>query len=170
MYQLRKRADEKKLWEKPAEMPDLLYTLLCARGISSYEEAERFITPALQPLYDPFAIDHMQEAVDIIRKSINAQEKICVYGDYDVDGVCASTILYSALRDLGADVQVYILRIRLASSVERYEEAVTATLHSEVDFAVVGQYDRSHVETVWSHRCESYGVALWHNDRSTHAE
>ena len=77
----------------PADMPEALHRLLIERGIGSAEEAAAFLNPGVQSLHDPFLLNDMGAAADIIRAAMAAGEAICVYGDYDVDGVCASAIL-----------------------------------------------------------------------------
>jgi len=89
-------------------MPGLLHALLIQRGIASEEEARSFLNPGEAALFDPMLLSSMAEAVSRIRRAIAAREKICVYGDYDVDGVGASAILYLHLKSLGADVRTYL--------------------------------------------------------------
>ena len=80
--------------------------LLTVRGYRTIEEtASQFSCPALS---DPFLIRDMQAAADCLNAAIDSGEKICVYGDYDCDGVMATVILYSYLMELGADVVYYI--------------------------------------------------------------
>src|SRR5689334_11725848 len=73
----------------------ILATLLVQRGISTFEEARKFFRPSLSDLYDPFLIRDMQQAVDRILKAIATNEKILVFGDYDVDGTTAVALVYS---------------------------------------------------------------------------
>lgn len=95
-------------WPRPADMPALLHRLLRLRGVRSEEEARAFLLPGRDQLRDPFLLSDMEQAVQEIRAAIDAGEGICVYGDYDVDGVCASSILSSYLRSIGAQVDVYL--------------------------------------------------------------
>lgn len=82
--------------------------LLAAKGIQRLKEAEAFLHPERQPLPEPDVLIDIDLAVGIILDAVTAHERICVYGDYDVDGICATTILYRALRKRGADVMYYI--------------------------------------------------------------
>ena len=95
-------------WPRPADMPALLHRLLRLRGVRSEAEARAFLRPGRDQLHDPFLLSDMDRAVEAIRAAIDAGEGICVYGDYDVDGVCASSILSSYLRSIGAQVDVYL--------------------------------------------------------------
>ena len=84
----------------------LTASVLAARGYSSPETViEKLNTDQLSA---PFLIKDMQTAVDIINNAIESGEPICVYGDYDCDGIMATTILYSYLFESGADVIYYI--------------------------------------------------------------
>ena len=82
--------------------------LLCARGITDAAEAEAFLHPSAEMLCDPFAFSDMEKAVARIRQAIALNERICIYGDYDADGVCATAMLLLSLRRQGANVRYYI--------------------------------------------------------------
>lgn len=76
--------------------------VLQARGVDTPEKAERFLHPDLKDLHDPGLMQDLEKAVTLIRMAIHRGEKILVYGDYDVDGICAVTILLETLREAGA--------------------------------------------------------------------
>ena len=61
-------------------------TLLIQRGIETFEEAKTFFRPQLSDLHDPFLMKDMQKAVNRIEKALQNNERILIYGDYDVDG------------------------------------------------------------------------------------
>lgn len=82
--------------------------LLLARGLESYDQIHAFLNPETMPDGDPFALAGMAEAVAVIRDAIEGNEKICVYGDYDADGVCATAILVRCLQSIGATVSWFI--------------------------------------------------------------
>ena len=102
------RSANRTWFERPEGMPEALHRLLIERGIASAEEAERFLHPSARDLLDPMRLNAMPEAVARIRAAMAAGETICVYGDYDVDGVCASAILCGWLQSQGADARVYL--------------------------------------------------------------
>lgn len=86
-----------------------LLNLLWQRNIRSEAEIEEFLQPDWHKhVYDPYLFSHMKLAVDLIYKFINEHRKVAVYGDYDADGVTATTILVSTLRKLGAQVEYYL--------------------------------------------------------------
>lgn len=80
--------------------------VLAARNIKSLEEAAQLLN--CDGLSDPFILQDMQAAVDVINEAIDCGTPICIYGDYDCDGVMATVILYSYLLELGVDVTYYI--------------------------------------------------------------
>lgn len=77
--------------------------LLVSRGIKSAEEAEKFINPDKRNLYDPFLFGQMKNAVSRITKAKENGETVVVYGDYDADGISATTILYKGLKLFGVE-------------------------------------------------------------------
>ena len=87
---------------------NLLARLLVLRGIAEPSAAERFLHPSLDHLHDPYLMADMPAAVARLRRAIERQEKILIYGDYDVDGTMAVVVLLTALRSLGASVDAYI--------------------------------------------------------------
>ena len=85
------------------DLPLWLSALLRARGVDTEEKAQRFLYPEVAHLHDPFLMQGMEKAVRIIKEAVAGEFPIIVYGDYDVDGVCATSILLETLRDMGAD-------------------------------------------------------------------
>ena len=75
----------------------IIATLLVERGVTTFEEARRFFRPGLDQIHDPFLMKGMKQAVTRINEAINKQERIMVYGDYDVDGTSAVALVYSYL-------------------------------------------------------------------------
>ena len=86
----------------------VLAELLVQRGVNSFAQARSFFRPSLDDLHDPFLMKDMDKAVDRITKAVAAREKILVYGDYDVDGTTAVSLVYSFLRELTPAVGFYI--------------------------------------------------------------
>lgn len=85
------------------DLPLWLSALLRARGVDTEEKAQRFLYPSVEHLHDPFLMHGMEKAVRIIKEAVAGDFPIIVYGDYDVDGVCATSILLETLREMGAD-------------------------------------------------------------------
>lgn len=89
-------------------LSELVQTLVLQRGFCEEHNANRFIKPSLSNLYDPFLLNGMNKIADRVLAAIDRKERILIYGDYDVDGVCATAILYNYLKALGGDVSFYI--------------------------------------------------------------
>ena len=82
------------------QLPEPIANILVRRGYGEPEAAKAFLRPQLQNLNDPWAMADMEKAVARISAAIDSEERILVHGDYDVDGVCGSTLLVRALREL----------------------------------------------------------------------
>ena len=87
---------------------ELLATILVNKNITTQKEIQEFLNPTRNDFFDPFLINDMDIAVERIRKAIETQEKVIIYGDYDVDGITSITVLKSFLKDVGLDVDYYI--------------------------------------------------------------
>ncbi len=85
-----------------------LSAVLVQRSINSYDKAKEFFRPSLDQLHDPFLMQDMDKAVDRIQQAIQNQEKILIYGDYDVDGTTAVALVYSYLNSFYASCHYYI--------------------------------------------------------------
>lgn len=91
-----------------ADIAPLLAKLLVRRGVRTAAEAAAFLDPLGQPFHDPFLLDGMERAVRRLERAINTGELVLVYGDYDADGVCSTSVMVSALKEAGASVEFYI--------------------------------------------------------------
>src|SRR6478736_858024 len=85
-----------------------LATILLQRGIADFESAKKFFRPSLDQLHDPFLMKDMDRAVERLKKAIDLNEKILVYGDYDVDGTTSVSLVYSYLRNFYSNCDFYI--------------------------------------------------------------
>lgn len=99
--------DNAKIVSEQFDLPSFLSVLLDINGISTEDKIQEFFSDKLE-LSSPFTIRDMDKAVSRIAKAIDNFEKICVYGDYDTDGVTATSLLYSYLQTCGANVIYYI--------------------------------------------------------------
>lgn len=88
--------------QQGSDLSELSCMVLAAQGCMTIRDAAERL--GCSELSDPFLLCDMQEAVDAVNAAIEQNERICVYGDYDCDGVIATVILYSYLYDIGADV------------------------------------------------------------------
>lgn len=93
---------------KALNVDAIVAKLLLLRGVKSYEEARVFFKPSLDDLHDPFLMKDMQKAVARILKAIASNENIMIYGDYDVDGTTAVSLVYSFLKTIYPNITTYI--------------------------------------------------------------
>ncbi|HEU4436582.1 MAG TPA: DHH family phosphoesterase, partial [candidate division Zixibacteria bacterium] len=89
-------------------LPSPIAKILANRGFESPEQAGRFLNPKLEELCDPFLLPSMREAVELIVGAIRENEPIMIFGDYDVDGITATALMYLVLSRLGARVSYYL--------------------------------------------------------------
>ena len=82
-------------------MSPVLANLLVQRGIDTVEKAQKFFSPSLRDLHDPFLMKDMERAVERIEKAVKTGEKVMIYGDYDVDGTTAVALVYKFLSQIG---------------------------------------------------------------------
>ena len=100
--------------------------LLLQRGISSFEEARQFFRPSLNDLHNPYLMKDMDKAVERLEKAIENEENILVFGDYDVDGTTAVSLVSGYLRSFYPNVATYI--------PDRYDEGYGVSFKG-IDFA-----------------------------------
>ena len=105
---------------------DFVATLLIQRGIETFEEAKNFFRPSLDHLHDPFLMKDMDKAVARIESAIENQENILVFGDYDVDGTTAVSLVSSYLKSHYPNIATYI--------PDRYDEGYGISFKG-IDFA-----------------------------------
>lgn len=86
----------------------LVAQILLSRGVSVPDECARFLSPTLKDLHEPSLIANLPQAADRIARAIRDREKITIYGDYDVDGITATAILWHTIRLLGGEADYYI--------------------------------------------------------------
>jgi single-stranded-DNA-specific exonuclease len=92
---------------EPLGIRETTARVLVRRGYSDPDRAERFLA-AGDPGHDPFALGAMEAACERLRAAIATKEQICVHGDYDADGICATALAVLVLRELGADVEWHL--------------------------------------------------------------
>ena len=118
--------DTVKQLAKALNVEDFVATLLVQRGIETFEDARRFFRPSLADLHDPYLMKDMEKAVARIEKAIENEENILVFGDYDVDGTTAVSLVSSYLKTYYPNVATYI--------PDRYDEGYGISFKG-IDFA-----------------------------------
>lgn len=102
------KTDDVEILAKEAGVSPLLAKILLCRGMRSLDEINRFLYPSLEDLNDPFLLKGMEEAVARLSVAIEQREKVLIFGDYDVDGVTSTSILFDFLLKQGLNVEFYI--------------------------------------------------------------
>ncbi|MDI6839821.1 MAG: single-stranded-DNA-specific exonuclease RecJ [bacterium] len=121
--------------------------LLVSKGYISIEEAYKFLNPKIEDLSDPFLMPQMEIAVNRVIHAIKLQERVLIYGDYDVDGITASALLYRILKDIGLTPMIYI-PYRLKEGYGLTEQGVEYCLKSYVNLIITVDCGISEVEEV----------------------
>lgn len=93
---------------KAINLNPYLCAILLQRGITDFESARKFFRPSLEELHDPFLMKGMEKAVGRLKSALDANEKILIYGDYDVDGTTSVALVYSYLSKFYSNCEVYI--------------------------------------------------------------
>lgn len=102
------------------------------RGIEGRENIERYLYGDLDSLYSPWLLKDMRPAVDILKRKLKEGQKIRIVGDYDIDGVCSTYILYQALKRLGGNVD-YAIPDRIKDGYGINESMIRAAAEDGID-------------------------------------
>lgn len=127
-WTLKPKPEAKKINELATalQVSGTIAALLLQRGITSFEEARHFFRPSLNDLHDPYLMKDMDKAVERLEKAIENEENILVFGDYDVDGTTAVSLVSGYLRSFYLNVATYI--------PDRYDEGYGVSFKG-IDFA-----------------------------------
>ncbi len=133
IWNLKKQGDQNEVKHLSAALNVnmVIARLLVQRGIKTYNEAKAFFRPRLSDLHDPFLMKDMDKAVERLERAVNNQEKVIVYGDYDVDGTTSVALMYLFLQQRIKEIEYYI--------PDRYSEGYGISPKS-IDYAVENGY------------------------------
>ena len=125
---LKNKPDSFKIEElsKSLGIDPILSSILVQRGIDNFEKAKHFFRPSLDHLHDPFLMKDMKKAVDRIQLAMSENQNILIYGDYDVDGTTAVSLVFDYLRTHYSNIATYI--------PDRYKEGYGISF-AGIDFA-----------------------------------
>src|SRR5213595_404391 len=110
-------------------LPDIVCRLLLIRGYVTAEEAKQFLRPKLDKLHEPLEFLSMDKAVDRLARAVREKELVFIHGDYDVDGICSTTILTRVIRWLGGRAMPFIPR-RIEDGYDLSDAGVNAALEA----------------------------------------
>ncbi|HKN65041.1 MAG TPA: single-stranded-DNA-specific exonuclease RecJ [Gemmatimonadaceae bacterium] len=121
--------------QEELHLPEPLCRLLAARGLAEIDGAKLYLRPRLDHLHDPCLMLDLDRAADRLGLAIDRGEKILIHGDYDVDGMCSTTLMTRTLRMLGASVVPFIPR-RIEDGYDLGAAGVDAALRAGVGVVV----------------------------------
>ncbi|HEY8850453.1 MAG TPA: DHH family phosphoesterase, partial [Thermoanaerobaculia bacterium] len=116
-------------------LPEIVCRLLLIRGHVTAEEAKLFLRPKLDRLHDPLGFLSMDKAVERLARAVREQELVFIHGDYDVDGICSTTILTRVIRGLGGKAMPFIPR-RIEDGYDLSDAGVDAAITAEAKVVV----------------------------------
>jgi single-stranded-DNA-specific exonuclease len=108
------------------QVDEIIATLLIQRGVETYDQAKTFFRPTLDDLHNPYLMKDMDKAVSRIEKAIENEENILIFGDYDVDGTTAVSLVSSYLKSYYPNIATYI--------PDRYDEGYGIS-YKGIDYA-----------------------------------
>ncbi len=117
--------------QQSLKVDTVLASLLVRRGIDTFEKARYFFRPELEHLHDPFLMKDMELAISRIEKAMASNEKVLVYGDYDVDGTTSVALVYSFFKKYHSEIDFYI--------PDRYKEGYGISTQG-IDYADANGY------------------------------
>jgi single-stranded-DNA-specific exonuclease len=116
-------------------LPEIVCRLLLIRGHVTAEDAKLFLRPKLDRLHDPLGFLSMDKAVERLARAVRQQETVFIHGDYDVDGICSTTILTRVIRELGGRATPFIPR-RIEDGYDLTDAGVDAAIAAEARVVV----------------------------------
>jgi single-stranded-DNA-specific exonuclease len=129
------RGDTAKVLKNNLGISEVLAAILASRGIKNIEEGRVFLNPSIKDLNNPFLMDDMEKVVLKIKDFIARGKKILIWGDYDVDGITATALLYSSIKILGGDGS-YFLPSRFEGGYGLNKEDILEMSHRGIDLLI----------------------------------
>lgn len=132
--------------------------LLLQRGINSFDQARDFFNPSLEQLHSPFAMKNMDRALSVLKEALDNERKILLYGDYDVDGTTAVSLMFNYLQQLSGNIEYYIPD-RYSEGYGLSEKGVDYAIKESIDLVVtldcgikavelIGQLRKNNIEVI----------------------
>lgn len=130
------------------ELDSVVLQVLCNRGVNTAEKIQDFLRPTLAKLSKLETIPHIREAAQFVLAAIAAQKSLAVYGDYDVDGLTGTTLLMTALKELGAKRLISYIPHRFKEGYGLNMQAIQQLKHKGVDVLVTVDCGVSNYEEI----------------------
>lgn len=116
-------------------LPEIVCRLLLIRGHITTEDAKLFLRPKLDQLHDPLSFLSMDKAVERLARAVQHKELVFIHGDYDVDGICSTTLLTRTVRELGGQAMPFIPR-RIEDGYDLSDAGVDAAIEAGAKLVV----------------------------------
>ncbi len=116
-------------------IPYVTAKILCARGLCDIDQATKFLNPSLQQLFDPFVLPGMKAGVERVIQALKNNEKMMIYGDYDVDGITGTALMFLVLNRLGGSVSYYLPN-RLLEGYGISEDGLEEAVKRDIDLLI----------------------------------
>lgn len=146
-----------KVSKELGKYPEILRKLLCYRGIKTKKEAEVFLNPIFEENHNPYLMKDMDIAVERIFKTIEKNEKIVIYSDYDADGIPGAVILHDFFKKIGYDNFENYIPHRVLEGFGLNDEAVDEFAKNKVDLIITvdcGIADVEEAEKIKKHKID----------------
>lgn len=140
-------------------LPPAIVRILLSRNLDTLERIDQFINPKLSGLFDPFLMVGMREAVERIVAALQSREKIMVYGDYDVDGITSTALMFLVLNRLGAEVHYYLPN-RLVEGYGLSEEGIDHAVSCGINLILTVDCGITAVEEVEYARAKGIDIVV----------
>lgn len=145
MSKIKSKNNQKKIFSKELRVTEVFSQLLLDRGIDTLESAKKFLEPSLKDIPNPNQINFIYDAAEFIYKAIKEKKKICVYGDYDLDGISSTAVLKHFFLDLGVDV-IHYIPDRVAEGYALSKQALDYLKKESVDLIITVDSGITNVE------------------------
>ena len=138
----------------PSSLPRLVWEIMTARGFSNEDEIQKWLSPSLKNLRDPFTLTDMDRAVQRLVQALTAKEKIAIYADYDLDGTSGLALLMTAFERMGFTNIVPYQPKRLSEGYGLHSDAITklfeqgCTLLLSVDLGITAVEETQHANAL----------------------
>jgi single-stranded-DNA-specific exonuclease len=116
--------------ESALRLPEIVCRLLASRGYGAIDSARKYLRPRLEQLHDPNTMLGMPEAVERLSRAIRQGETVLVHGDYDVDGICSTTMMVRVIRHLGGKAVPFVPH-RLSDGYDLTDAGVEAAVREK---------------------------------------
>jgi len=152
-------SDKVRTLTEQTQLPAEIVRILINRRLDTSDQIESFVNPNLADLFDPFSLAGVQQAVDRVVAALRDQQRIMVYGDYDVDGITSAALMFLVLNRLGAEVSYYLPN-RLIEGYGLSEDGINEAVKRKVGLIITVDCGVTAIEEVEYARSKGIDVII----------